>query len=100
MQSTVSTRLGSSLPAQGFRVAPVPRMPTTSPTAPARDVVVCAKKKGIRLIVTLECTEARGLGETPSRYVTQKNRKNTAERLELRKYNPFLRRHTVHKEIK
>jgi hypothetical protein len=31
-----------------------------------------AKKKGVRIIVTLECTEARGLGETPSRYCTQK----------------------------
>lgn len=28
------------------------------------------------------------------------NRKNTPERLELSKYNPFLRRHTVHREIK
>ena len=27
---------------------------------------------GIRCIVTLECTEARGLGETPTRYTTQK----------------------------
>ncbi len=33
-----------------------------------------AKKKGVRCIVTLECTEARGLGETPSRYTTQKVR--------------------------
>eukprot|EP00873_Tetraselmis_striata_P042992 jgi/Tetstr1/463256/TSEL_000713.t1 len=37
---------------------------------------------------------------TPSRYVTQKNRKNTPERLEIKKYNKFLRRVTVHKEIK
>ena len=28
------------------------------------------------------------------------NRKNTPERLELSKYNPNLRRHTVHKEVK
>jgi hypothetical protein len=33
-----------------------------------------AKKKGVRLIVTLECTEARAEGATPSRYVTQKVR--------------------------
>eukprot|EP00193_Tetraselmis_chui_P001803 CAMPEP_0177754066 /NCGR_PEP_ID=MMETSP0491_2-20121128/1806_1 /TAXON_ID=63592 /ORGANISM="Tetraselmis chuii, Strain PLY429" /LENGTH=60 /DNA_ID=CAMNT_0019269415 /DNA_START=229 /DNA_END=411 /DNA_ORIENTATION=+ len=59
-----------------------------------------AKKKGIRCIITLECTEARGEGGTPSRYVTQKNRKNTPERLEIKKYNKFLRRVTVHKEIK
>jgi large subunit ribosomal protein L33 len=31
-----------------------------------------AKKKGVRIIVTLECTEARAAGETPSRYCTQK----------------------------
>ena len=31
-----------------------------------------AKKKGVRCIVTLECTEARGEGQTPSRYTTQK----------------------------
>ena len=35
-----------------------------------------------------------------SRYITTKNRKNTTERLELKKYNPILRRVTVHKEIK
>ena len=58
------------------------------------------KKKDARQTVTLECTEARGLGKPPSRYTTSKNRKNTPKRLELKKYNPFLRRHTVHKEIK
>ena len=35
-----------------------------------------------------------------SRYITTKNKKNTTERLELKKYNPILRRVTVHKEIK
>jgi len=66
----------------------------------ARDLALGAKRKGIRLIVTLECTEARGLGETPSRYTTEKNKKNTSARLELRKYNKYLRRHTLHREIK
>ena len=28
------------------------------------------------------------------------NRKNTPERLELKKYNKYLKRYTVHKEIK
>jgi len=65
-----------------------------------------AKKKGgkkgkeARVIVTLECTEAKAEGATPSRYTTTKNRRNTSGRLELRKYNPYLRRHTLHKEIK
>ncbi len=57
-------------------------------------------KKEVRIIVTLECTEAKAEGATPSRYTTTKNRRNTTERLELRKYNPYLRRHTLHKEIK
>ncbi|WP_301707638.1 50S ribosomal protein L33, partial [uncultured Duncaniella sp.] len=35
-----------------------------------------------------------------SRYITTKNRKITTERLELKKYNPVLKRVTVHKEIK
>ncbi len=56
--------------------------------------------KGPRVIITLECTEARKLGLTPSRYTTTKNKKNTPDRMEKKKYNPFLRRHTIHKEIK
>ncbi len=59
------------------------------------------KSKGNRSQVILECTEhkASGLPGT-SRYVTQKNRKNTTERLELKKYNPIMKKVTVHKEIK
>jgi len=60
-----------------------------------------AKKKGDRIQVILECTEQRKSGVPGiSRYYTYKNRKNTTERLELRKYNPFLKKHTIHKEIK
>ena len=29
-----------------------------------------------------------------------KNKQNNSARLELKKYNPFLRRHTIHKEIR
>jgi large subunit ribosomal protein L33 len=35
-----------------------------------------------------------------SRYISTKNKKNTTERLELKKYNPVLKKVTVHKEIK
>jgi len=56
--------------------------------------------KGPRVIITLECTEARKLGKSPSRYTTNKNKKTTPDRIELMKYNPSLRRHTLHKEIK
>lgn len=58
-----------------------------------------AKKKGQR-IITLECTEARKLNKPPSRYTTKKNAQAHPERLEKKKYNPFLRKHTLHKEIK
>lgn len=57
-------------------------------------------KAGNRVIVTLECTEARGLGKPPSRYTTTKNKKTTPKRLELKKYNPFLGKHTLHRETK
>lgn len=57
-------------------------------------------KKDARNIITLECTEAKKEGKPASRYTTTKNKHNTPERLEIKKYNPFLRRHTVHKEIR
>ncbi|MGN6647532.1 MAG: 50S ribosomal protein L33 [Cytophaga sp.] len=58
-------------------------------------------KKGNRIQVIMECTEhkATGLAGT-SRYITTKNRKNTPERIELKKYNPILKKYTIHKEIK
>jgi large subunit ribosomal protein L33 len=58
------------------------------------------KSKEGRIIVTLECTVARGQGLTPSRYSTMKNRKNTPDRLELMKYNPNLRKMTLHREVR
>ena len=62
-------------------------------------------KKGTRVVVTLECTEARTSTDAKrsngvSRYTTEKNRRNTTERLELKKCNPHLNRMTIHKEIK
>jgi large subunit ribosomal protein L33 len=59
------------------------------------------KSKGNRLQIILECTEHKSSGMPgTSRYITQKNRKNTPERIELKKYNPILKRKTVHREIK
>ena len=58
-------------------------------------------KKGNRVQVILECTEHKESGiPGMSRYITTKNKKNTTERLELKKYNPVLKKYTVHKEIK
>jgi large subunit ribosomal protein L33 len=59
------------------------------------------KSKGNRIQVILECTEHKNSGMPgTSRYVSQKNRKNTPERIELKKYNSILKRVTVHREIK
>ena len=59
------------------------------------------KAKGNRIQVILECTEHKDSGlPGMSRYITTKNRKNTTDRLERRKYNPVLKKVTVHKEIK
>ncbi len=58
-------------------------------------------KKGNRIQVILECTEHKATGKAgTSRYITTKNRKNTTERVELKKYNPVLKKYTLHKEIK
>ncbi len=58
-------------------------------------------KKGNRIQVILECTEHKTSGVPGmSRYITTKNRKNTPGRMEIKKFNPFLKKVTVHKEIK
>ncbi|MBC7446443.1 MAG: 50S ribosomal protein L33 [Hymenobacteraceae bacterium] len=59
------------------------------------------KAKGNRIQVILECTEHKNSSlPGTSRYITTKNRKNTTERIELKKFNPIMRKMTVHKEIK
>jgi large subunit ribosomal protein L33 len=56
-------------------------------------------KKGNR--IHLECTEHKNSGlPGMSRHITTKNRKNTTERIELKKYNPVMKKYTLHKEIK
>ena len=58
-------------------------------------------RKGNRVQVILECTEHKTSGQPgTSRYITTKNKKNTPERMELKKYNYVMRKMTVHKEIK
>ena len=55
-----------------------------------------------REIIILECTEAKKEGKPVSRYISTRNKKspNTPRRLEKKKYNPFLRRRTLHREVK
>ncbi len=59
------------------------------------------KTKEARIQVILECTEHKNSGlPGTSRYITTKNKKNHPERLELKKFNPIMRKMTAHREIK
>ena len=68
------------------------------------NIITMAKNKGTRILVTLECTECRSnlnkRSKGISRYLTQKNRRNNPERLELKKYCPHCNKAIIHKEIK
>ncbi len=50
--------------------------------------------------IILECSEARKEGKAPSRYMTTRNKKIQQEKIEKLKYNPAMKRRTLHKEIK
>eukprot|EP00894_Picocystis_sp_ML_P005197 jgi/Pico_ML_1/55714/g1364.t1 len=76
-------------------------LPTRPGTSNGGRVAMMAGKKGVRVVVTVECTEQAESGVPGiSRYTTQKSKRNTPGRLELMKYNKYLRRHTLHREIK
>jgi large subunit ribosomal protein L33 len=51
-------------------------------------------KKGPRVLIKLRSTESSHV------YLTEKNRRNDANRLELKKYDPVLRRHVIYRETK
>lgn len=53
-----------------------------------------------REYIILECTEAKKEGKPVSRYMSTRNKKVQTERVEKMKYNKFLKRHTLHREIK
>jgi large subunit ribosomal protein L33 len=48
-----------------------------------------------RVKITLRCNECK-----QRNYNTMKNKKNTSEKVELKKYCRFCRKHTVHTETK
>ncbi|MCK5883455.1 MAG: 50S ribosomal protein L33 [Bacteriovoracaceae bacterium] len=57
--------------------------------------------KGPRVVIHLECQTCRKAETTGvSRYHSSKNKKTHPERLEIKKYCKFERKHTLHKEIK
>jgi large subunit ribosomal protein L33 len=52
-------------------------------------------KKDNRIVITLACTECR-----ERNYTSSKNRRNDTGRLELQKYCPRCKAHTLHREAK
>nr|YP_009403489.1 ribosomal protein L33 [Downingia elegans]ASA34682.1 ribosomal protein L33 [Downingia elegans] len=63
-----------------------------------------AKGKDIRITIILECTtcvrkSVNKASKGISRYMTQKNRRNMPNRLELRKFCRYCGKHTIHGEI-
>jgi large subunit ribosomal protein L33 len=54
-----------------------------------------ASKKGVRPVITLECTNCK-----ERNYTTEKNRRNDPGRMELLKYCPRCRQHRLHRETK
>jgi large subunit ribosomal protein L33 len=54
-----------------------------------------AKAGENRPVITLACTECKDRS-----YSTTKNKKNDPNRIELKKYCPRCRRHTLHREAK
>ncbi|MCL4504590.1 MAG: 50S ribosomal protein L33 [Chloroflexi bacterium] len=53
-----------------------------------------AKKKGNRVVIKLKSSESGHV------YWSEKNRKNDTSRLEVRRYDPVLRKHVLYKEEK
>ena len=49
----------------------------------------------MRTMVTLACTECKRRN-----YTTTKNKANMPDRMEIKKYCPWCRKHTVHKETR
>ena len=57
-----------------------------------RGVLMAKKSKGNVQIIRLKSSES------PHAYYTKKNKKNMPGKLELRKYDPVIRRHTLYRE--
>ena len=56
--------------------------------------VEMAKKKGDRIVIKLKSTESEYI------YYSEKNKRNDTQRLELKKYDPLLRRHVIFREAR
>ncbi|MBA3745704.1 50S ribosomal protein L33 [Sporichthya sp.] len=56
---------------------------------------MASKSQDIRPKIILACTDCK-----ERNYITKKNRRNDPDRLEMKKYCPRERKHTVHRETR
>ena len=54
-----------------------------------------ARRGEVRILITLGCTDCR-----ERTYNSSKNRRNDPQRLELNKFCPRCRKHTMHREVR
>jgi large subunit ribosomal protein L33 len=71
------------------------RLPSRGSLLYTRKALKVAAKTDVRPKITLACTECK-----ERNYITRKNRRNDPDRLELKKYCPRERKHTVHRETR
>jgi large subunit ribosomal protein L33 len=69
------------------------RAPPENTENKARNALMAATD--VRPKITLACQECKNRN-----YITRKNRRNDPDRIELKKYCPTDRRHTVHRETR
>jgi large subunit ribosomal protein L33 len=77
------------------RPAPLDSIGPTGPSRQGKETATVAKQTDVRPKITMACTECK-----ERNYITRKNRRNDPDRLELKKFCPRDRRHTVHRETR
>jgi large subunit ribosomal protein L33 len=53
-----------------------------------------AKKAGVREMIKMKSSES------PHVFTTMKNKRNTPDRLQLRRFDPVVRKHVIYKEAR
>ena len=61
----------------------------------SRGSPVASKSSDVRPKITLACVECK-----ERNYITKKNRRNNPDRMELKKFCPRDRKHTLHRETR
>lgn len=64
-------------------------------TLDLKDIPVASKSSDVRPKITLACVECK-----ERNYITKKNRRNDPDRLEMKKFCPRDRKHTLHRETR